>query len=589
MSNSPAEWDAIWSKEGRGTWRKEALSPVYKRIAELTPRNAYGLDIGGGVGLLSSHLWHERKAHVVVLDHSDVACKLAEEAGCDALPWKLSAAPRLILEGLPQTWMFRTVAGVFSSDKPGPKLPEVVMATEVLEHLEEEPRAAILRAVAERKVLAFFSVPNNRLGPDEEPQHTIRWTALQFLQYMRTFFGGRVRVEVLGPYLLAVVEREPKPFTLSVCTPAKDEEADIERTLASFRGVADELIVGIDPRSSDRTWEIAEQYADVVFELVEPEGPPDERMPAGGVHFAWIRNQCMDECTGDWIFMTEAHERLYRGQDELLALDRLPKEADVAFVLRTGQGQQWGFPWLCRNKPHLRYKRCTHNVLDYPASCYVVHLPGVKTLHMRDHKNASARKEQRKVQNRKTLLEDWLANESMASLHYLGAEWREHNKDKAIERLEEFLAHPRNRNGAMRYHTRLILSKLYAQTERFNDARRVLIGAEGEDWSRVEHWFFLGDLAALTEAWEEAVQWYGYAATRIGRTPFTVWWVDLAIYGHLTAQRLAVAYSYLGDGENSVYWARKVIELLPEDAPAAAREEAEANVRQLEKALENES
>lgn len=584
-ANSVGNWDEIWKKEGRESWRGTALSPVYDRIVELTPREAYGLDIGGGVGLLSSHLWRERKAHVVVLDHSDVACKLAEEAGCDALPWKLSAAPRLILEGLPQTWMFRTVDGVFSSDKPGPKLPEVVMATEVLEHLEEEARAEILRAVAERKVLAFFSVPNNRLGPDEEPQHTIKWTALGFLQYMRGFFGNRVRVEVLGPFLLAVVTPEPKAFTMSVCFPARDEAADIERTLASFRGVADEMVIGIDPRSTDATREIAERYAEVVFTLEDPAKSEDGSVPEKGVHFAWIRNQCMDRCTGEWIFMTEAHEHLLCGQDALLHLEQVPAHARMVFVLRTGQNQQWGFPWLCRNAPDLRYVRSTHNILDYPVGTFVVRMTQVKTLHARDHQNAVARKEQRKIQNRITLLDDWMRNENEASLHYLGSEWRPYSEAKSLDRFEEFLAHPKSKNGPMRYHTRLLMAKLYAKEDRLQDARRVLLDAVHDDWSRIEHWVYLGDLCYQQEKYEEALQFYRYAATPNGEPPFTLWWVDLLMYRELPAQRLAMTYGALGKLQDALFWAQKARELLPEDAPEEATAEADANIRILEEGL----
>lgn len=576
MANSVEAWDRIWRGEGRESWRGTALEPVYQRISQLLRPEVYGLDIGGGVGLLSSYLRKERKAEVVVLDHSAEACRIAQDHGCEALERDVDRAPQLIHEGVPDP--------LYSSKGPRFRKPEVVFATEVLEHLEETVRAPILRAVNDAKVAAFFSVPNNRLGPEEEPQHTIKWCAKSFLDYLRGFFGDHVRVEAFKYFLLAVVNPDVKPFKLSVCFPARNEAADIERTLASFRGVADQLVVGIDPRTTDNTRELAEFYADLVFTLEDPAKAGEDGVPEKGVHFAWIRNQCMDRCTGDWIFMTEAHEELKEGQDVLLHLDQIPEKARIGMVLRTGQNQQWGFPWLCRNAPDLRYTRSTHNILDYPAGTFVMHLPQVKTLHFRDHKASVARKEQRKVQNRLTLMDDWIKNKNVASLHYLGAEWREFNPEKSIERLEEFLAQP-SRNGPMRYHTRLILAKQYAVVKKLDEARRVLMGATADDWARVEHWVYLGDLCFHQERFEEAIQYYRYAATMDGHAPFTLWWIDLSVYRELPAQRLAMTYGQLGMLEQSLFWAEQALSLLPEDAPEEAFSEAKGNIALLREGL----
>jgi len=407
-----------------------------------------------------------------------------------------------------------------------------------------------------------------------------------------------VRVEVLGPFLLGVCGF-PKAFTLSVTMPCRDESAGLEATLASFRGVADEIVIGIDPRTVDNTREIAEKYADVVFDIKDPEGPKGDEAPDTGVHFGWIRNQCMDKCTSDWIFMTEGHERLISGWETLLTLDTCIHPAvKVGLVLRTGNDQQWGFPWLCKNDPKIRYKRKTHNELDWPDGYYVVNLPTVRTLHDRVHDLELARAAQRKTQNRLTLLEDWKDNKNTNSLHYLGAEWREHDPEKAMRYMEEYLALPR-KNGAQHYHTRLLLTKSLARkaeelakkgepykvvTAR---AREVLMGCVADDWSRTEHWIWLGDLAFNDKKFEEALQFYLYAGTRVGEPPFTMWWVDLSCYSWLPAQRLAMCFGELGRLKDSLYWARKVLELLPDTADPWCFEEAQTNITLLEETIEN--
>jgi tetratricopeptide (TPR) repeat protein len=134
----------------------------------------------------------------------------------------------------------------------------------------------------------------------------------------------------------------------------------------------------------------------------------------------------------------------------------------------------------------------------------------------------------------------------------------------------------------MRYQARLILAKLLAKKKDTDGAREVLLGCVEDDWSRTEHWVWLGDLAAEKGNWEEAVQFYTYGAGRLGNPPFTAWWIDMAFYSYLPAQRLAMAYAEVGDRESSLRWARVVLEQLPKDAPAALRNEAEANIQLLE-------
>jgi len=576
-ANSPDLWNKLWKEEGQEEWRKQALNQVYTRIERILPMEAKVVDLGGGTGVLGERLTVTKKADVLVVDHSKAALEKAAEQGLRTAIADLESdadLERILHEGV-----------------------GYVVATEVIEHLSEETRHKVFRQAA-KLGKALFSVPNDRLGPDEEPQHTVKYNAMSFKRDLQRHFSD-VRIEVLGPYLLGVCGWK-KSFTLSVTLPCRDEAEDLEATLASFRAIADEIVIGVDPRTSDNTREVARKYAEVVFDLVDPEGPEDDRVPNGGVHFSWVRNQCMDRCTGDWIFMTEGHERLVSGWEALLNLDQLPPQAQLGFVLRSGNNQQWAFPWLCRNNPKYRYKRQTHNILDYPPGTYVIHLPQVRTLHERVQDRDLARHQQRKVQNRTTLLDDWVTNGNEASLHYLGAEWREHNPEKAVDRLEEYLLLPK-KNGPMRYHTRLILSKLYSQRaatcqkerkveeakEAWKRAREVLLACVEDDWSRTEHWVRLGDIAYMDEKLEEALQWYTYAGTKVGSPPFTLWWVDLPMYSWIPAERLAMVYGELGRPEDSLYWARKVLELLPDDAESVAFEEAKANITLLEETIKN--
>ena len=569
-ANAPELWDRIWSDPTEPEWRERALEPVYSRIEFLLrclPLGSQGThhveDLGGGVGTFARRLL------------ASEACKSA--CVVDASPAAIRMVNGLDIPGL----------GGVCADLSVASWPDgattVITCTECLEHLDEHARQRVLQYAA-RVGKAFISVPNDRLGPDEEAQHTIKFTALTFLKTLRGHFGAACRVEVIGGFLLGVCGIA-KPYRLSVTMPVRDEEHDLERTLASFRGVADEIVVGIDPRSVDGTRAIAEKYAEVVFTLDAPTGPEEAGVPEAGVHFAHIRNQCMNNCLGDWIFMTEGHEYLAEGQDVLLALDKImPEAARVGFVLRQGNGQQWAFPWLCRNAPDLRYKRSTHNILDYPNKTFVVQFPQVRTMHERHADVTKRRADQRKSQNRKTLLDDWMRNGNQQSLYYLGSEWRDLDDRRAMERLENLISLPAH-NGAMHYQARLILAKMYSTRERYAEARDVLIVAGKDDWGRIEHWIWLGDLAFMRQAYEEALQFYRYAGTRCGEAPFTLWWVDLAMYSYLPAQRLAMVYGELGKYEEALLWAKRVKDQLPADATEEAVAEVNMNISIIEEAI----
>jgi glycosyltransferase involved in cell wall biosynthesis len=559
-ANSVKIWDRLWSQEKEEAWRKEALKGVYERIVKLVPNDVVVIDIGGGIGTLAEQIRDEKDCYITVCDHSPTALqKAADDRSLD-------------------TYQIDLEATVPEFDA------QLVVSTELLEHLTEEARERLLSWMAKQEYGALISVPDDRLGPEEEPQHTIKYTAVSLKAALSRHFEY-VRVEGMGPYLLAVCgPLAQKDFKLSVTLPVRDEGHDLARTLSSFRGVADQLVVGVDPRTVDNTWEVAEKYADKVFYINTPQGPPEEYQGDDGIHFSWCRNQCIDQCDHEWIFMTEGHERLHEGVDILLNLDKIiPKPARIGLVAREGNGQRWGFPWLFQNSSDIKFTRPVHNTLDFPEKAYVVYLPQVITRHDRVGKRGVQRAEQRKVQNRTTLFDDWLSRESEHSLFYLAQEWREYDPKRSIERFEQFLQ--TSNQGGMRYQARLILSKEYMYMGDLGKARETLIPATGDDWSRTEHWIWLGDIAFDLKKFEEAYSFYLYATTKIGQPPFTLWWIDLSNYSYLPAQRMAMVCAELGILEEACVWAEKVVELLPEDAPTPLAEEAKANVDLLTEAI----
>lgn len=82
---------------------------------------------------------------------------------------------------------------------------------------------------------------------------------------------------------------------LSVAIPAKNEERYIGQCIDSVAGLADEVVIALDPHSGDRTGELALQR-----------GARIERVDF--VSFAQLRNDTLDLCRQPWVFFLDADE-----------------------------------------------------------------------------------------------------------------------------------------------------------------------------------------------------------------------------------------------------------------------------------------
>ena len=77
---------------------------------------------------------------------------------------------------------------------------------------------------------------------------------------------------------------------------AKDEEVGIKRCIESALPFVDEIIVGIDSKSTDRTKEIAQEYTQKVYDFDWEDD------------FAKPRNMLIEKASNDWILVLDAHE-----------------------------------------------------------------------------------------------------------------------------------------------------------------------------------------------------------------------------------------------------------------------------------------
>jgi SAM-dependent methyltransferase len=145
----PGYWDQIWEKEGTATWRR--YPGCFGRICWAVGHFNEVLELGCGTGILARRL----------LDFGNTV------TGLDISETAIAQLPS-------------EIKGVVAT-LPDIPLPDgsfdVVVATETLEHIENH-QACVAEAV---RVLrpggrAYFAVPDNCLGPDEDPEHLRKYT-----------------------------------------------------------------------------------------------------------------------------------------------------------------------------------------------------------------------------------------------------------------------------------------------------------------------------------------------------------------------------------------------------------------------------
>ncbi len=158
-----------------------------------------------------------------------------------------------------------------------------------------------------------------------------------------------------------------EPF-LSVAIIARDEERHIGAALQSAAAIADELVVLLDPRTADRSAEIAAQHGAVV-----------RYHPFSS--FSNQRNHALGLCRGAWVLFLDADERL---SAELVAeLDQWRTEGGVNFAgysmprynLYFGRALQGGgwYPdrqlrLLRRTQAHYDEARLVHELVQLDGS-----------------------------------------------------------------------------------------------------------------------------------------------------------------------------------------------------------------------------
>ncbi len=167
---------------------------------------------------------------------------------------------------------------------------------------------------------------------------------------------------------------------LSVSMIVKNESSCLNQCLESLKG-ADEIVI-VDTGSEDDTIEIAKKYTDKVYSGKEY---------LWRDNFAFSRNQSLEKCTGDWVYIIDADEYLEpNGIEKIREIIKTAKPTDKGFMVRHYDSGTQLFSHnsirLFRRGPDVKWCAAIHNYLNFHTDNIVdiKHYVGYSKAHEKD-------------------------------------------------------------------------------------------------------------------------------------------------------------------------------------------------------------
>lgn len=176
--NTEDYWNKVWGVE---TWgRPRMYAALYSAITELVPLESRVVDLGAGIGVLLQMLINHKRVYAKGYELSDTAVAYLEGRGIPA--------EQLNLADLELSHVHNA---------------NVILCTEVLEHLEEEVMQHALKIMGDTRALCIISVPTAEI---QHPEH-LRYFTIEDLQTLLGAYFNRVEVTEIEGRLLAVARR----------------------------------------------------------------------------------------------------------------------------------------------------------------------------------------------------------------------------------------------------------------------------------------------------------------------------------------------------------------------------------------------
>ncbi|MCK4554896.1 class I SAM-dependent methyltransferase [Candidatus Parcubacteria bacterium] len=179
--NTSKHWDCRFANGGYQ--ESENTMNVFHEMERLIPNGASVCDVGTGSGYFLKRLFKNKTSDVYGLDISQVAIDNLKQCGIDGCRCELPMRP------------------------PINRTFDFITAKALLEHLKyPDESIEILVDMLNKSGKLLIAVPNNRLGPEVEPEHFRKYTKKALFDLLSKF-TKIVEIKIIDNCLLAICEK----------------------------------------------------------------------------------------------------------------------------------------------------------------------------------------------------------------------------------------------------------------------------------------------------------------------------------------------------------------------------------------------
>ncbi len=326
--------------------------------------------------------------------------------------------------------------------------------------------------------------------------------------------------------------------TLTLCMTVANEGETLERAVSSVAPFVDEVVIGVDSRSTDETNSIARRLATRTFEYTET-SPPD---------FPRMRNRALDLVETDWAIVLDGHEWIEHAQLIPGALETTAWSIEIETLYEPDEQRIPGlsFPFPRIHRRHVRFGgAAAHEEVTTPADRRSSRRE-IKVWHeRRPGAAATARSTEKAGAELQVLRDAWLHNADARALFYLANGLREARRyPEAIDAYTSYLQVSRFPEEA--WQARLYLARCRAALNEWAAAQETFADAVMMAPGRAEAAIGLGHALLAQGDARRAAAWFRMA-TGLPEPSDSRLFVEVPLYRWGAWHGLALALDRLGD------------------------------------------
>jgi glycosyltransferase involved in cell wall biosynthesis len=326
-------------------------------------------------------------------------------------------------------------------------------------------------------------------------------------------------------------------ITISLCMIVKNEEATLERCLASAADIADEIIV-VDTGSTDATRQIAARYADKVLDYKWRDD------------FAAARNYSFRQATKQYIMWLDADDVIEeRDKAGWLQLKQtLDRSVDAVLMPYHLSFDEAGNPLfsmrrnrLVRRDRGFRWKGAVHEYLQVNGISFYSDA-AVSRRKVKEHSDRKLRIYEKKLQSGEPV--------TPHDLYYYANELYDHSRlEEAVSVYERFCSEGEGWVEDV-IAACLKMAEIYGRLGDKSKQMQALFRSFAADTPRAEACCRLGALFFEQGKLKQATYWYKLATT-LGEPPATAGMVDMAAWTWFPHVQLCLCYDRAGEFEKA--------------------------------------